>query len=1227
MLGTPFRRHTPATQTPELQQDRARNDAKLKSRFERIFEKYNRDFSEVGDEIDLRSGRVVVDNGHLSRMRNERDPGSRASKQFVRAFTQELGTEDHQESRALNNARRQPRTPCALRNAVGPDENNDSEDELQSSPSRHVAEDEGQGATSQPRDNRLSTPQESRPAPTSSSLITTTQAGLSNMNPLDPNSVHSLGQALANQIASFLNQQMTATLVPVRNDPWSFPPLPAHIPEQGRPAASPGIASEGWRSVSPSGGRSLWATGEHDEDEEGFDGRHPARKRRRLNDSIALVRREDIVQSIEDRTIFEDQENGNSNDAGATPARTDGNEDPTRVNYRAIPQTDISFWNGAQHNFQMLAHGYANRGFLKPGECGDAYLRELSEPPAVGGVYDSLGRRVTPELYAEDGRRLLVRPAGSRLRRFTTEEDTLLIKLREKFHLSWPEILRYFPDRTESSISVRYSRSLKFGGHRTGNGAAARRIVELADSVSPGPEELLSVRASSRIGMAAPRPLDELPPNSRSSIRTGKAGKKQSPARSTANEQQNRSKNATSRNEFRFVNYNQDRIPGQTRLGPVRTRATGGPPATTFRDVDEGRRLMNDMRAEGLRRTQEPLLSTAASAKRGRPERIAMSNKDSPAVSGQRGTCATSFGDHPLFADPDVLSDNDLPVDDEIALDSQSSGAEIVEVPSSPPVPVAVPDDDTRLPRREPVVIITRQRPRVNSHSASPAANNGTLLRGANGIPKKRGRPPTRTPAAEEPEISPSAQIELAAMSSTFHLGRSRDHPGKVALIKNHAGRLSLKDMAEKQRLIEELVKNQTLAPETIEQDSEDTEWDVITDAPDMHTPTGTIERTVDETDDNSGGRRSRARPVDSTLAESTPIHETVTQTVCQDKQTVQPSNPAATTLTSAHGSGRAGTTNIDDGERDPLDVPTPLRVSGPVAPVRRMSATSDMSGSQRTPTARGSRSPEIRPFKRPPRKRKSRAKPKPAPEQTQLERSAVMNSRAGTAEAAESAEAAKAAETAANTIQLPSVGTAEAVSTPGTATASGMASTVVRPSSAGTVSTRKSPEPIPSGPAMVEKVQRPQADKAFVSVPRPQLAGTHFPPLPASSTPPPQPRPPPTVYDFPLDPALRDHSPDDLDGQTVLPTPSTSPDDSDTPSNSLFRRPSVPVATPVRPLPKPRKTSSKNEMLRSSVLRRAFSTPQTQRARASSVSSTVSNSSVGSGPVPLHDASDDELG
>lgn len=84
----------------QLEQTRAQLDLKLKSKFEAIFEKYGRDFTGIGDEIDLRTGEIVVDNGHLLEMENERDDGT-GRPSLLAAFTQEpdetVGSTDAEE--------------------------------------------------------------------------------------------------------------------------------------------------------------------------------------------------------------------------------------------------------------------------------------------------------------------------------------------------------------------------------------------------------------------------------------------------------------------------------------------------------------------------------------------------------------------------------------------------------------------------------------------------------------------------------------------------------------------------------------------------------------------------------------------------------------------------------------------------------------------------------------------------------------------------------------------------------------------------------------------------------------------------------------------------------------------------------------------------------------------------------------------------------------------------
>jgi hypothetical protein len=82
----------------DLDTMRYRNDYLLKSRFESIFEKYSRDFDGVGDEIDLASGAILVDNGHLQSMTAETDTGideeDERGKALLRAMTEAEDRED-----------------------------------------------------------------------------------------------------------------------------------------------------------------------------------------------------------------------------------------------------------------------------------------------------------------------------------------------------------------------------------------------------------------------------------------------------------------------------------------------------------------------------------------------------------------------------------------------------------------------------------------------------------------------------------------------------------------------------------------------------------------------------------------------------------------------------------------------------------------------------------------------------------------------------------------------------------------------------------------------------------------------------------------------------------------------------------------------------------------------------------------------------------------------------
>ncbi|MCJ1380869.1 hypothetical protein MMC17_003978 [Xylographa soralifera] len=80
-MEPPLKRQWLGDSQEQLLQKRARNDLRLKSRFESIFEKFGKDFTGVGDEIDFRTGKIVVNNGHLTTMRGELDAEGLANEE------------------------------------------------------------------------------------------------------------------------------------------------------------------------------------------------------------------------------------------------------------------------------------------------------------------------------------------------------------------------------------------------------------------------------------------------------------------------------------------------------------------------------------------------------------------------------------------------------------------------------------------------------------------------------------------------------------------------------------------------------------------------------------------------------------------------------------------------------------------------------------------------------------------------------------------------------------------------------------------------------------------------------------------------------------------------------------------------------------------------------------------------------------------------------------------
>ncbi len=86
---TPFQFNARQDPLYELDKSRAKAATRLKSTFEHIFDKYEKDFTGIGDEIDLETGEIIVNNGHIESMRNINEDGSRSDEESTSSAEEE----------------------------------------------------------------------------------------------------------------------------------------------------------------------------------------------------------------------------------------------------------------------------------------------------------------------------------------------------------------------------------------------------------------------------------------------------------------------------------------------------------------------------------------------------------------------------------------------------------------------------------------------------------------------------------------------------------------------------------------------------------------------------------------------------------------------------------------------------------------------------------------------------------------------------------------------------------------------------------------------------------------------------------------------------------------------------------------------------------------------------------------------------------------------------------
>jgi len=315
-----YLRNRPSVDDPDLLQDRRRNDGRLKSRFEHIFAKYEKDFSGVGDEIDLESGDIVVNNGHLQSMRHEVDPGKGASSQLVRAFAHDLEQEseeyasdedtgleeegsagkpivmdddeaDSSESKSSGytssgvltdeeggdrdgeNSRTSPMEPDELSSDFYQDETDSVSRNGKTKPTlpHYTYELQGDVSTTSTDTSRDSSPAillENMPFFKES--MQAMQNHSKEGGPIDQEAIQALGKSIASQLAQFMSQGASKrngrSTGPIHDkaSPWNYPPLPMDKRQRTPTPPPPSLSSSAALFAgSPGGGASLWAPQEH----------------------------------------------------------------------------------------------------------------------------------------------------------------------------------------------------------------------------------------------------------------------------------------------------------------------------------------------------------------------------------------------------------------------------------------------------------------------------------------------------------------------------------------------------------------------------------------------------------------------------------------------------------------------------------------------------------------------------------------------------------------------------------------------------------------------------------------------------------------------------------------------------------------------------------------------------------------------------------------------------
>ncbi|KAI9687299.1 MAG: hypothetical protein M1822_002342 [Bathelium mastoideum] len=495
----PREERAPSDGLAELERQRFENDRRLEGTFQNIYEKYSQDFTNVGDEIDLETGLLIVDNGHLAHMRDERDVGHDQARRFIRDFTANLLDEQSNTGRkesiqyetsseTLSETEESGGDGSSDDGSVyvyegdeeGLEEDNDQDGEALRN-SKSLEDEIAESETENPGDSSLDeldgTPTSTtikRKAPCDSlndravrrqrfddpSDLAESVARIarSHLNPrqrraFDERDIQEIGQAIALQVANFVDERLGE-----RRHPRALSPAPAHgssLSQDDHRGPSRELHSQ--RNISsgtPAQNRS-------------FQQPRPTPQRRSL---WALSK--PLTPAAELRGFASKNQNGQMKLFEPNKGR-ELSVDPSldRNNYPAAQQ------DGQHHEVisedscdeDVLLTGHRSVTTKAPRVVGTTIKDEPENHPCTGETqhcYDHDHPQDSVEAVAAAASAAYAANTGRRLEsselfdmstwRWTEEQDELLLQLRNDENRVWPDIAMYFPSRSYRTIQQRY---------------------------------------------------------------------------------------------------------------------------------------------------------------------------------------------------------------------------------------------------------------------------------------------------------------------------------------------------------------------------------------------------------------------------------------------------------------------------------------------------------------------------------------------------------------------------------------------------------------------------------------------------------------------------------------------------------------------------------------------------------------------------------------------------